>query len=232
LKLLEKKDTSRDKIIFEHKDFIYKYTCQICKKKLDWENDDQLSVALIAFNEALDKFDPERDKSFLGYAKLVIKNRLIDYFRKESRYKNLYLDDKNEDSEEHPLEIKAAWDSYRDELERRDRAYEMSRFEELVGDFGISFSDLVENCPNHKNTRDNLRQIALEVSQDDKIISKLYRTKKLPIKEIKKLTGTSRKILETWRKYLISLIVILTTDELTSLKEYVYPERRGNNEKS
>ncbi len=216
----------KEKIINEYKGFIYKYTCHICSKKLDWRNDDELSIALIAFNEAIDKYDNDSRMSFLGYTKLVIKNRLIDYFRQENKYKNISLDDK-EDGFDHPIEIKTAFDTYKKEIERRDREFEMIEFENLVKKFGITFSDLVNKCPNHKDTREKLHEIALIIHKDIEIIDKLNKTKKLPIKKIKKITGVSRKVIETWRIYLISLLVILNNDELSNLKSYIYKKKGG-----
>jgi len=46
--------------------------------------DDEVSVGLMAFNEAMDCFDTTKNISFISFAETVIKRRLIDYFRKES----------------------------------------------------------------------------------------------------------------------------------------------------
>lgn len=41
-----------------HKAFITKVSSKICSRYLTWDKDDELSIALIAFNEAIDNFDP------------------------------------------------------------------------------------------------------------------------------------------------------------------------------
>lgn len=45
-------ERKREELITSQKIFIFKYTCFICKKTLSWQNDDELSIALIAFGEA------------------------------------------------------------------------------------------------------------------------------------------------------------------------------------
>ncbi|MEW6448710.1 MAG: sigma factor, partial [Bacillota bacterium] len=42
---------------------------------------DELSVAWLALNEAIDQFRPGSGTSFLAFAKVVIRRRLVDYFR-------------------------------------------------------------------------------------------------------------------------------------------------------
>jgi RNA polymerase sigma factor len=47
---------------------------------------DEFSVALEAFNEAIDGFDSTKNPSFLSFAGLVINRRVIDYFRRNRKY--------------------------------------------------------------------------------------------------------------------------------------------------
>ena len=42
------------------------------------------SIGLIAFDEAIERFDIGRSKNFLKFAEMVIKRRMIDYYRKTS----------------------------------------------------------------------------------------------------------------------------------------------------
>ena len=78
INLLEKEN--RDDFIKENKNFIYKITSNLCGRKLNWENDDELSIAMIAFNKACDTFEHNRG-NFYSYSKTVIKNAIYDYFR-------------------------------------------------------------------------------------------------------------------------------------------------------
>lgn len=71
----------RDEFITKNKGFIYNVASSVCGKKLDWHNDDELSIAMIAFNKAIDTYTKEKG-NFYNYARVLIKNALIDYFRK------------------------------------------------------------------------------------------------------------------------------------------------------
>ncbi|HHU69095.1 MAG TPA: RNA polymerase sigma-I factor, partial [Thermoanaerobacterales bacterium] len=82
----------RNSFIHENREFILQFSSFVCKRQLDWTNDDELSVAIIAFNEAIDSYNISLGKDFINYAKIVIKNRLIDYFRKESKHRYVPID--------------------------------------------------------------------------------------------------------------------------------------------
>ena len=49
------------------------------------DSDDEYSIALIAFSEAVESFD-ESKGSFSSFASLVNKRRLVDHIRRESRF--------------------------------------------------------------------------------------------------------------------------------------------------
>jgi hypothetical protein len=52
----------------------------------------------------------------------------------------------------------------------------------------------------------------------------IHKYKRLPLKEI---TGARRGFLDKWRKYLLSLIIILTHGEMDSLAEYIRGKGKG-----
>lgn len=211
----------REELISNYKNFIHKYTSSICQRKLSWDNDDELSIALIAFNKAIDKFNPGQSKNFLSFAKIIIKNSLIDYYRHENKFHLLTLDEANLEKPVSAAEVAASWDSYYQEIENRNRAYEIQRFCEILEQFGLNLEILVRYSPRHKDTRESLKKIARIISSEKEIVKKIYQFKKLPLKEIQLKTGAQRGFLDKWRKYLLSLILILTHEEIDSLAEYV-----------
>ena len=100
IRLAQKGDLcARDELIRNHRDFIAKTSSRACNRYLTWDND-ELSVALIAFNEAVDKFSPDEGAAFQTFAQRVIRNRLVDYFRKESKHRHLSLSPMDPDDEE------------------------------------------------------------------------------------------------------------------------------------
>lgn len=198
----------RNKFIEMNKKHIHRYACLICKRYLTWENDDELSIALMAFNSAIDSY---KEGNFEAYSKLIIKSRLIDYFRKNSK-NDVPIDD-------NILEIHSDCISTVDE--RLDRITQINIFKERIESFNISLEDLTKKSPKHRDTREKLINIARETSQRSDIVDKLNGQKMLPVKDIVETTSVSRKMIEEWRKYLIALIIIFSDKRLDTIKDFI-----------
>ncbi len=227
-KIRDADGAEREAFIASKKEFIRRYASYICKRNLDWSNDDELSIALLAFNEAIDSYDPDSGKNFAGYSRLLMRNRLVDYFRQQSRPGKTRLG--MEEGDLNPEAAAGAWQRYLEETERLERFYDIQYFSETLADFNLSLEDLVRFSPRHTDTRNRLKRIALEVAGDEGLVKKVYRQKRLPLQEMELMTRASRKFLEYWRKYLLSLIIVLTREELASLAEYIQGGKEADGE--
>ena len=58
----------REEFLTSRKEFIRRYASFVCNTQQDWHYDDELSIALIAFNKAVDTFNPTAGKSFTSNA--------------------------------------------------------------------------------------------------------------------------------------------------------------------
>ena len=74
----------RSDLICRYKPFILRAVNHICKRPIGWD-DDEASIGLIAFNEAIDRYWPDMGKSFDNFAYMVIRTRLIDEFRRAGK---------------------------------------------------------------------------------------------------------------------------------------------------
>lgn len=211
---------NRDILIEENKSFIFKTTCRICKRKLNWENDDELSVALVAFNKACDSYKEDKG-SFNSYAGVLIKNALIDFFRKEKNSPYLIFDDENENDDYEYIDYKNSMNEYQKQKENNVRADEIKLLSTELLKYNLSFSDMVEASPSHRDTRNTLLNIALKCLKEKIIIDSIKQKKQLPIKQIILLTQCSRKIIEKWRKYIILLIIVLSSNEYPYIRSYL-----------
>lgn len=199
---------SRNQFIEANKHHIHRYACLVCKRYLSWQNDDELSIALLAFNNSIDSFEKG---DFEAYSKMVMKSRLIDYFRKNNR-------------NDIPIEDEALTNSLQYESntdEKLDRAAQIGIFKELLFEFKIDMADLLKRSPKHSDTRKRLLDIAFQAASTKKITDSLMTQKLLPIKEIMCVSDVSRKLLEEWRKYLIALIIIFYDKRLESIKDFI-----------
>ncbi|TCS79404.1 RNA polymerase sigma-I factor [Tepidibacillus fermentans] len=219
----------RNQIIKEYQPFIIKTSSKVCKRYIDPNQDDEYSIALSAFNEAIDFFQPEQNRSFLTFADTVIKRRLIDYIRRESKYLNqipMTMFD-IPDEEEHVInfvEVKQSIDVYHQQQQREERKEEIIRYTKEIAKYGITLSDLVKFSPKHQDTRENLFQIADILANDQELVGFLLETKTLPIKGLLSKVAVSRKTLERNRKYLIALAIIKIYD-FHHLKAYLQVDR-------
>ncbi|MCL4439679.1 MAG: RNA polymerase sigma-I factor [Firmicutes bacterium] len=202
---------AREDFLFEYKPFVAKTAMNLCKRPLDWGERDELSIALIAFNSAIDSYDPGKRVPFLPYARVVIQNRLKDHFRKESRIQvEIPLETQTDEGKTvSPAEIQAAWENYNDRTIEDERQDELVEFEKLLGNFGINFESLVEVSPKHMDSRQTLFQVAKRVAEKKELIDYVLSKKQLPINELILSTGVNRKTLERGRKFIIATVLVI-----------------------
>lgn len=208
----------KNKFIEENKNFIYGCTYKICKRILHWENDDELSIAMIAFNKALDTYNHTKG-NFHSYAKVLINNSIIDFFRKDKN-NSLLVFDNNEEAFTY-IDYKNSINQYELKKESEQRIDEINALKNELVNFKLTFTDLINHSPKHIDTRSHLLNIALCCTRSDDISTYIRKNKSLPIKQIILLTGCNRKLLERWRKYIIVLFLIMSNDEYLYLKSYL-----------
>lgn len=208
---------ARDAFIEAHKPFILKVASQSSKRVLNWENDEALSIALLAFNEAIEQYNSETG-AFLGFARLVIQRRLIDYFRKEARHLHLQLEDTQGEV------IQATAHFNREQL-RQEQQQEIAKLTIILKSFNISFKDLVNGSPSHRDTRVNLMAAAEIVCQDEDLLQLILTKHKLPLRNLMQITGLSKKVLKTWRRYFLALIVIGSQEDFNYIRSFIGMKR-------
>ncbi len=216
----------RNQFITDYQPYIAKVTSRFCKRYIDPSADDEFSIALDAFNEAINKFSADAGASFLSFSETVIRRRLIDHVRKEQRfsqqipYSSFEIEDE-EDSVVNPVEIHQAIEQYELEKTIDDRRLEIIELQRKLNDFGVSFSDLVELSPKHTDSRDMMLRIGKLLADDGQLMSSVLSKKMLPIKELLEKTEVSRKTLERHRKYLIA-IALIHIGPYPYLKDYLH----------
>lgn len=217
----------RNDFIKENKNFIYKCTYTMAKRHLQWENDDELSIALIAFNKACDNYT-ESKGNFYGYAKVIIRNALIDYFRKSKKSPLLTFDDGDYSMEK--LDNNNSISSFELEMENKNRADEIIELNKELMIYKIDFNSLIRSSPKHKDTRDNILKLVFKICNNSEICNLILNNKQLPVKQICIYTGTNKKFIDKWRKYIIVLFVIFNSDKFLYIRSYLNIEVGENNE--
>ncbi len=226
IKAAQEGDTSSRRMLIENNiDFISKSVSSFCHRLIG-RQDDEMSVGLIAFNEAIDRYYPEKGRNFYGYARMLIHSRLVDYFRAEKRHLHMLsleagADWKDRD-DHHPsqsvYETNQAMERFIEEQLVEERAEELKHYRKKLNQLGIRLAELQDSAPKHADSRAVMVKIAAEFVKHPDMVKDLERTGRLPLKKLEKLAGVSRKTLERYRKYLIALIVIFSGEEYVHLK--------------
>lgn len=148
---------------------------------------------------------------FLPYARVVINNRLKDYFRKESRLHVEYSLEiaTTEGKILSPGDIQSAWEDFRNRTIEDERREELEDYELLLEKFGIDFEALVEGSPKHRDSRETLFKVAGYIVGHKQMMEQLLAKKQLPISELITKTGVNRKTLERGRKFIIATSLVL-----------------------
>lgn len=220
----------RDNFINDYKPFIIKVVSKTTSRHVVIENSEEFSIGLVAFNEAIDSYNSDKNAGFLSFAQIVIKRRIIDYIRKNDKHKNVYPltyfyncenDDKNSSFEEKYFMVDS--NSQFSNIESKE---EITLFIKKLKDFKIELNDLVKSVPKHMDSKRLSIQIARVLAENNELSEKLERKKKIPMVDLMKLVNINQKTVERNRKFIISVYLILTS-KLEVMKGYVENVEKG-----
>lgn len=192
-------------LIEQHEHFILRSAAKTAKRYV-LKSDDEWSIALNAFYEAIQKYDYDKG-SFIAFAELLIHNKLIDYCRGQKKF---------------DAELQVDWidDKAADDSSDYSIKYEIEALGEVLNRYGFTFSELAEFSPKSGKTRISCARVVAYMLQKPLLIEDMRNAKQLPLKIIEKNTQIPRKIIERHRKYLVAAVEILSGD-YPYLSEYL-----------
>ena len=142
----------------------------------------------------------------------MIRNRLIDYNRKEKRHQgNVSLD--MPDGEDGKTLLEQVADSRDVFAEAHNLEATQQEIAELAGvlqTFGVSFADVADHSPKQERTKETCLLAIRYAMGNSRLLDELLQTRKLPLTELVRATGCDRKTLERHRKYVLAMLVIQT----------------------
>ena len=198
-----------DALIADYMPFIKAETARFLKRQPEPE-DDELSIAMFAFYEAIRSYSRLRG-AFLKYAATSIKNRLIDYYRREKRNRGLVsLNTADEDQNELMDTVADQHDEFEERNVRDATRQEIEELTAQMAEFGVSMSDIAENSPKQGRTLAACQRAVRYARQNPEILADFLRTKRVPLAKLAEGAETERKTLERHRKYLAAVLLICT----------------------
>ena len=203
--------------------------------QMPMHDEDQLSIARLAFYEAIHKYDPDKG-AFLAFAALMIRSRLIDYLRKEGRHcAQLSLDApigatagnnasgspgggsggssrklERESVESHIAQLPDGKDELSESQERALAQEEILHFSQQLANCGITLSEVADSCPKQERTLEACLAALHYARENPEILHQLEATSKLPLAQLSKGSGVARKTLERHRKYVVAILLAFT----------------------
>lgn len=196
------------------------------------EKDEELSIGMMAFHEAIMSYSSSRG-AFLAYASMIIKSRLIDFKRSESRhYGVMSLDDSVDDEEDINLMDRIASHQFDplDEVRLQATQQEIIELSQVLKEFNVTLSDVADNSPKQTRTLETCKKAILYAKNNPVLLEELLQTKKLPLAKLVEGSKADRKTIERHRKYVLVMLIILTNgyDIIRGHLVNVFKEKGGH----
>lgn len=214
----------REAFLAEYQTFIRHVASQACFHALEWGRDEELSEAMIAFNAAIDLFAMDKGVPFLAYARVLMKRRLIDYYRRQRLRQAISLD---QEDIGRGIDIYLGLDEFREQEQNRERAEEIQQFSKALASFQLTYQSLVEVSPKHRDSRETLLRAARELAFDSELWPQVERSGKVPMQALALKTQIHPKVLERGRKYILAVALLMANQhDYVYLREYVLTQER------
>ncbi len=194
-----KSNNNKEKInqlIENYKPFIICTVSDLKNEYIQVENDEEYSIGLLAFAEAIDRYDISKG-SFLSFASLVISSRVKSFLDRKNKYVHQSLDE---------LGYTVLDKTSAEELALRE---EILAFEQELSKFNIDFEDLIEVSPKHRDTRATAIDIGVKTSGEEDLVNHLYQKKRLPVTKIAQRFLVSIKIVKRSKMFITSVVVAI-----------------------
>mgnify|MGYP002622813342 CR=1 FL=1 len=227
-RILEIKDKGSEQelnsFIADNKSFIIGAASRVAGRYIS-ESDDEYSIALIAFSEAINSYD-EAKGSFPGLARTIIKRRLIDFIRSESRHRNelsvepFVMDaDLSDEEEVSGLSMEVLHRTAEIGTESNPgtpgfnpHAEEIEAVQQILAPYNFSLFDLSDCSPKAEKTRVHCAAAVNALLDDRELFDSMREKRTLPMKDLVNACKVSKKILDRHRRYIIAAAEILNGD--------------------
>ena len=209
-------DSLREQLIRDYERTILR-TASLTSRRFVTRSDDEWSVSLCAFSRAIDTYEEGRG-AFLPYAKTLIRNDLIDHFRREARHSAEIstapevlagtADDEGESARQ------VTWAVERASVQAADSGLteEIAAANGLLSAYGFSFFDLTACSPRQEKTRSQCAGAVRYLLGHPALLSQMKETKRLPLSALRDGVPLPEKLLDRHRRYIIAAALILSGD--------------------
>jgi RNA polymerase sigma factor len=179
------------------------------------QRQEALTEAMLAFVHAVQTYN-EANGAFINYAGMVIRNRLLDTARRETKIQKRFFafpfgsskNDKNAVELEHDVS-RQIYDSAK---EKENLRMEITEVNTEFSSWGFNWKLLMKKCPKQERSRRVCFAAVKAILETPGLTELIIRKRQLPVTELAANMGFSQKTLEKYRHYIVALIVLLQGD--------------------
>ncbi len=186
---------SFEQLVKDYHPFIVSTISKRLDRYVRCENDPTYSIALGAFYKAVQKYEIDQGH-FLNYARTAMDHALINHMKREEK--------DHESLDE--IEVADPVQAFDERIALRE---EILAFEQELLKFGFTFDDLVDDGPQHEDTRNNAKAIAMATQKEKAFVRHLFTKRRLPVSPMCRRFNISRKVIYGSYNYIIAVIVVL-----------------------
>ncbi|MGC8486797.1 MAG: hypothetical protein ACP5QO_01060 [Clostridia bacterium] len=164
---------------------------------------------------------------------MVIRRRLADHYRRTVDRHTVPWSDLEVQDEDgnaaNPTLDRVARLHWQQQQEQRERRREIEEYGAVLAHFGVTFDALTHHVPKHRGAQERTLTMAYYLASQPHLVHVLRRQRMLPLQDLTRTFGCSRKAVERHRAFIIAATLVLLHD-WPYLREYVPPlpaSRRG-----
>jgi RNA polymerase sigma factor len=199
----------RNQVITDYLPYIKGVLHRMLPKPLIVEQSDEYSIALSAFNEAIDCYQWETRVPFLRFAGLVINRRIIDWIRQQRHHQQSrpfceFTDDQGE------LSVESLVSSPPDEIwQNMEIEEEIIILRRRMQQYSLNMARLAKDFPQHRDSRSTCLDAARLVLSDSELRKRFENEHHLPAAELARRSKIPRKTIEHNRQCIIFMTLLL-----------------------
>jgi len=208
-------EAETEKLIIEFTPFLRNQVARHSLRYDEYQSDSLFSAAMRGFYEAIMNYDAAKGH-FFPFADRVVRSRIIDHIRAESRNEGMTVSLDEEDEEQKTAQSAAITEiSMRNyEAGRRQEMLldEIEQFKAEIKSWGFTMEILAKSSPKHKQLRESYYEVLSAVLNDHDIMQTIRLKRYFPVKAISKITGFPQNKLERARIFIIASLIIKMGD--------------------
>jgi RNA polymerase sigma factor len=210
LELAKQDKRALNALILEYIPFIKKNVSAFFYDREDRQ--DALTDAMLAFVNAVQTYNPEKG-SFAAYAATLMRNRVINFAKKEYREKKRFVFFSVKDDESgQTLENDISRQAYDAEEERQQLDRELDEADAVFSRWGFDWDSLVKRCPKQERSRNACFAAAKKITGNFSLFETAIKTYQLPVTYLVSHEGVSKKTLEKYRVFIAALVILVAGD--------------------